>query len=79
VRARDLVIYDTMFTPEEYRQTPTLGIRGPRMRSTSAATLARGWLALYHYAPDRSDTEVDAVLASTPQGQQRFRRPAGHR
>jgi hypothetical protein len=22
-------------------------------------------LALYHYAPDRSDTEVDAVLAST--------------
>ena len=61
----DLVIYDTMFTPEEYRQTPHFGHSRPSDAVDICRDAGARMLALYHYAPDRSDTEVDAVLAST--------------
>jgi ribonuclease BN (tRNA processing enzyme) len=61
----DLVIYDTMFTPEEYRQTPHYGHSRPSDAVEICCDAGVRTLALYHHAPDRSDTEVDAVLAST--------------
>jgi ribonuclease BN (tRNA processing enzyme) len=61
----DLVIYDTMFTPEEYRQTPHFGHSRPSDAVDICHDAGARMLALYHHAPDRSDTEVDAVLAST--------------
>jgi ribonuclease BN (tRNA processing enzyme) len=61
----DLVIYDTMFTPEEYRQTPHFGHSRPSDAVDICRDAGARMLALYHHAPDRSDAEVDAVLAST--------------
>jgi ribonuclease BN (tRNA processing enzyme) len=61
----DLVIYDTMFTPEEYRQTPHYGHSRPSDAVEICRDAGARTLALYHHAPDRSDTEVDALLAST--------------
>jgi ribonuclease BN (tRNA processing enzyme) len=61
----DLVVYDTMFTPEEYRQTPHFGHSRPSDAVDVCHDAGARMLALYHYAPDRSDAEVDAVLTST--------------
>jgi phosphoribosyl 1,2-cyclic phosphodiesterase len=61
----DLVVYDTMFTPEEYRKTPHFGHSRPSDAVAICHDAGAQRLALYHYAPDRSDTEVDAVLATT--------------
>jgi phosphoribosyl 1,2-cyclic phosphodiesterase len=63
--AADLVIYDTMFTPEEYRQTPHFGHSRPSDAVEICHDAGAKTLALYHHAPDRSDDEVDAVLATT--------------
>jgi phosphoribosyl 1,2-cyclic phosphodiesterase len=59
----DLVIYDTMFTAEDYDLMPHYGHSRPSdaleiCRDASARTLA-----LYHHAPERSDAEVDGILA----------------
>jgi Metal-dependent hydrolases of the beta-lactamase superfamily I len=61
----DLVIYDTMFTPDEYRQTPHYGHSRPSDAVEICRDAGARMLALFHHAPDRSDTEVDALLAST--------------
>jgi phosphoribosyl 1,2-cyclic phosphodiesterase len=61
----DLVIYDTMFTPEDYLRIPHYG----HSRPTDALEVCRDAgvrrLALFHHAPERSDAEVDTILAET--------------
>src|SRR5262249_55954116 len=62
-RNADLVIYDTQFTSAEYRQRPHWGHSTPEdaMEIALAANAKR--LALFHYAPERTDDEQDAILA----------------
>jgi hypothetical protein len=59
----DLVIYDTMFTPEDYRLMPHFGHSRPSDAIEISREAAARTLALYHHAPERSDEEIDAMLA----------------
>ena len=60
----DLVIYDTMFTARGLPAGAALRALAPQRRHRD---LARGagarTLALYHHAPERSDDEIDRMLA----------------
>ncbi len=56
----DLVIYDTMFTPEEYRRLPHYGHSRPSDAIEICREAGARRLALFHHAPERSDAEVDA-------------------
>jgi phosphoribosyl 1,2-cyclic phosphodiesterase len=62
-RGADLLIYDTQFTPEEYRQKPHWGHSTPDDAIAIAREAEVGTLALYHHAPARSDDEQDAIVA----------------
>ena len=59
----DLLIYDTQFTPDEYKSRPHWG----HSRPDDAIEIARDanvkQLCLFHHAPLRSDDENDAILA----------------
>ncbi len=59
----DVVIYDTMFTPEDYRLLPHFGHSRPSDAIEICREAGVKTLVLYHHAPDRSDAEVDAMLA----------------
>lgn len=59
----DLVVYDTMFTAEDYRQLPHYGHSRPSDAIEICRDAGVKTLALYHHAPERSDAEVDAMLA----------------
>jgi phosphoribosyl 1,2-cyclic phosphodiesterase len=59
----DLVIYDTMFTPEDYRQMPHFGHSRPSDAIEICRDAGARRLALFHHAPERSDTELDEMLA----------------
>jgi len=59
----DLVIYDTMYTADEYRQLPHFGHSRPSDAIGVCAKASCKTLVLFHHAPDRSDAEVDTVLA----------------
>jgi len=61
----DLVIYDTMFTADDYRAAPHYGHSRPVDALEICKDAGARTLALYHHAPERSDDEVDAMLAST--------------
>ncbi|RMH42887.1 MAG: MBL fold metallo-hydrolase [Deltaproteobacteria bacterium] len=63
-RGADLVIYDTQFTPEEYRAKPHWGHSTPDDAIAVALDAKAKTLALYHHAPARSDDEQDAILAT---------------
>jgi phosphoribosyl 1,2-cyclic phosphodiesterase len=71
----DLVIYDTMYTAEEYRQFPHFGHSRPSDAIAVCREAEAKTLALFHHAPDRSDAELDTVLA----GAQRQARPVAKR
>jgi phosphoribosyl 1,2-cyclic phosphodiesterase len=58
----DLVIYDTMYTADEYRQFPHYGHSRPSDAITVCQAAGAKRLALFHHAPDRSDAEVDTML-----------------
>ena len=58
----DLVIYDTMYTADEYRQFPHYGHSRPSDAITVCREAGAKTLALFHHAPDRSDAEVDAMV-----------------
>jgi len=58
----DLVIYDTMYTAEEYRQFPHFGHSRPSDAIAVCREAGAKTLALFHHAPDRSDAEVDTLL-----------------
>lgn len=59
----DLVIYDTMFTADDYKRTPHFGHSRPGDAIEICRAAGARRLALYHHAPERSDAEVDAMLA----------------
>lgn len=59
----DLVIYDTMYTADEYKQFPHFGHSRPSDAIAVCSQVGCKMLALYHHSPDRSDGEVDAMLA----------------
>jgi phosphoribosyl 1,2-cyclic phosphodiesterase len=61
----DLVIYDTMFTAEDYRSVPHYGHSRPSDALEICRDAGAKALALFHHAPERSDDEVDAMLAAT--------------
>jgi phosphoribosyl 1,2-cyclic phosphodiesterase len=60
----DLVIYDTMYTAKEYRQYPHFGHSRPSDAIQICQAAGAKCLVLFHHSPDRSDVEVDAMLAS---------------
>ena len=62
-RGADLLIYDTQFTPDEYKVRPHWGHSRPddAIEIARAAKVKR--LCLYHHAPLRSDEQNDAILA----------------
>jgi phosphoribosyl 1,2-cyclic phosphodiesterase len=59
----DLVIYDTMFTPEDYLRMPHYGHSRPADAVDICHEAGARQLVLFHHAPERTDTEVDAILA----------------
>ena len=59
----DLVIYDTQFTPEEYKSRPHWGHSRPDDAIEIAREAKVKQLCLFHHAPLRSDDENDAILA----------------
>jgi phosphoribosyl 1,2-cyclic phosphodiesterase len=59
----DLVIYDTMFTPEEYRRQPHWGHSCPDDAIEICLAAGAKTLALFHHAPERADDEVDTILS----------------
>ena len=61
----DLVIYDTMFTPEDYQRIPHYGHSRPGDAVEVCGEAGASRLALFHHAPERSDGEIDAILADT--------------
>ena len=61
----DLVIYDTMFTPDDYERMPHYGHSRPSDALDVCREAGALRLALFHHAPERSDVEVDAILAQT--------------
>jgi phosphoribosyl 1,2-cyclic phosphodiesterase len=63
----DLVIYDTMFTADDYRMMPHYGHSRPADALAICHDAGARTLALYHHAPERSDDEVDAMLATARQ------------
>src|SRR5262249_27086861 len=62
-RGADLVIYDTQFTAEEYRIRPHWGHSTPDDALAIVLAAKAKKLALFHYSPERSDDEQDAIFA----------------
>ena len=69
----DLVIYDTMFTPQDYQKFPHYGHSRPRDAIDVCREAGAARLILFHHAPERSDAEVDAILADARIDAQRLR------
>jgi phosphoribosyl 1,2-cyclic phosphodiesterase len=61
----DLVIYDTMFTSDDYRRIPHYGHSRPADAVAVCREAGATRLALFHHAPERSDVEIDGILADT--------------
>jgi phosphoribosyl 1,2-cyclic phosphodiesterase len=62
-KGADLLIYDTQFTPDEYRSRPHWGHSRPDDALEIAREAKVKRLCLFHHAPMRSDDENDAILA----------------
>ncbi len=62
-RDADLLIYDTQFTKEEYRQRPHWGHSHPDDAIAIAREAKVKSLCLFHHAPLRSDDDNDKILA----------------
>lgn len=62
-RDTDLLIYDTQFTKEEYRQRPHWGHSHPDDAIAIAREARAKRLCLFHHAPLRSDEDNDRILA----------------
>jgi phosphoribosyl 1,2-cyclic phosphodiesterase len=61
-RGADLLIYDTQFTPDEYRQRPHWGHSTPDDAIEIALAASVKQLALFHHAPERTDEQLDGIL-----------------
>jgi phosphoribosyl 1,2-cyclic phosphodiesterase len=64
-KGADFLIYDTQFTPEEYRQRPHWGHSTPNDAIEIAMASGVKQLALFHHAPERTDDQQDEILADT--------------
>ena len=64
-KGADLLIYDTQFTLDEYRQRPHWGHSTPEDALLIAREAGVKRLCLYHHAPMRDDSAQDAILAAT--------------
>ena len=62
-KGADLLIYDTQFTPAEYKSRPHWGHSRPDDAIEIAREAHVKQLCLFHHAPMRSDDENDAILA----------------
>jgi phosphoribosyl 1,2-cyclic phosphodiesterase len=62
-RGADLLIYDTQFTPDEYKIRPHWGHSRPDDAIDIARAAKVKRLCLFHHAPLRTDDENDAILA----------------
>ena len=62
-RNADLLIYDTQFTPDEYKSRPHWGHSRPDDAIEIAREAKVKQLCLYHHAPMRSDDDNDKILA----------------
>jgi len=60
----DLLIYDTQFTPEEYKSRPHWGHSRPDDAIEIAREAKVKTLCLFHHAPMRSDDDNDKILAA---------------
>ncbi|MBL9012599.1 MAG: MBL fold metallo-hydrolase [Myxococcales bacterium] len=61
-RNADLLIYDTQFSKEEYRQRPHWGHSHPDDAIAIAREAKAKTLCLFHHAPLRTDDENDQIL-----------------
>jgi phosphoribosyl 1,2-cyclic phosphodiesterase len=61
----DLVVYDTMFTSEDYKRIPHFGHSRPSDAVQICQEAGARQLVLFHHAPERSDAEIDGILAET--------------
>jgi len=61
----DLVIYDTMFTSEDYQRIPHYGHSRPSDAVDICREADARRLVLFHHAPERTDSEIDGILADT--------------
>ncbi len=61
----DLVIYDTMFTADDYRRIPHYGHSRPSDAVDICREAGARRLVLFHHAPERSDAEIDTILDQT--------------
>jgi ribonuclease BN (tRNA processing enzyme) len=59
----DVLIYDTQFTPEEYKVRPHWGHSRPDDAIEIAREAKVKTLCLFHHAPMRSDDDNDKILA----------------
>lgn len=63
----DLVVYDTMYTLDEYLERPTWGHCYPEYAHSLCRAAGVGRLALFHHLPDASDAVLDRRAASWAQ------------
>ncbi|MEK6607066.1 MAG: MBL fold metallo-hydrolase [Myxococcota bacterium] len=61
-RGADLVVFDTMFTRDEYRARPHWGHSAPEDGLAIVEEAGAKTLCLFHHAPDRLDEQQDAIL-----------------
>jgi phosphoribosyl 1,2-cyclic phosphodiesterase len=64
-RGADLLIYDTQFTPDEYRQRPHWGHSTPDDALAIAREAGVARVCLFHHAPMRTDDQLDGILVAT--------------
>jgi phosphoribosyl 1,2-cyclic phosphodiesterase len=62
-KGADLLIYDTQFTLDEYKQRPHWGHSTPDDAILVAREAGVKTLCLYHHAPARTDDQQDQILA----------------
>jgi phosphoribosyl 1,2-cyclic phosphodiesterase len=67
----DLVVYDTMFTPDDYQRIPHFGHSRPSDALQICREAGAKQLVLFHHAPERTDAEIDTILAETREAQRR--------
>lgn len=60
----DWLMYDCALTPEEYEHLPHWGHSTAQQAAEMAQQAEVGELILFHHAPQRTDAQVDAILAA---------------
>lgn len=58
----DIVVYDTMFTDEEYRRNPHWGHSAASHAMDVCRDAAARRLVIFHHAPERTDDQMDALM-----------------